>query len=306
MKYLAGPVQASTTILYPVCRWLSGRDQVAYVDIDAALRPANVVSGEAEALLASLRVGRDIGLLKRVGNEPTNDQASDWTLQEPVRSQRDEWYADPIRFRVLVRRLLLAKAVDDIAADETPSDVAVGLAWLLSQDPVRPLSQNYGDSLDGPERKLTDQKLDSYIARPEQWRAFHRWAVALGCAEYSQVGNRRLILPDPTAALAEELPSIPSAGMPARDFYAAVTKELPVLDGGRVSDFMRAERAKCADPRGDAMIGPTFSLALRRLQKQGLIDLGPESDAPYRVNGVLHGQRWTFDRVTRGGETDNG
>ena len=29
MKYLAGTVQASVAILYPVCRWLSHRDGVS-------------------------------------------------------------------------------------------------------------------------------------------------------------------------------------------------------------------------------------------------------------------------------------
>jgi hypothetical protein len=295
MKYLAGTVQASVAILHPVCRWLSDRDRVPFDTMNAALRPAHVVSGEADALLASLRVGRDIGLLDRSGAART-DREADWALQEQARSQRDKWYADPARFRVLVRRALLAKAIDDIAAGETPSDVAVGLAWLLAQDPVRPLLQAYGD---GPERALNDQNMSPYIAGPSQWRPFLRWAVALGCAAFSHVGSRRLVLPDPTAAVAEELPAIPRAGVPARDFYAAVNKELPVLDGGQISEFMRAKRGECADPRGDALVGPAFSLALRRLQGQGVIELHREADAGYRVNGVLHGQRWTFDRVTR-------
>jgi hypothetical protein len=302
MKYLAGTAQASVAILYPICRWLACRDQAAYDAMDAALRPAHVVGGEADALLASLRVGRDIGLLDRSGSRRTTDQAADWALQEQARSQRDGWYADPVRFRVLVRRALLAKAVDDITAGETPSDVAVGLAWLLALDPVRPLSWAYSD---GPERALNDQNMRSYIAGPDQWRPFLRWAVALGCAEFSQVGNRRLILLDPTAAVAEELPPIPRAGVLARVFYAAVTKELPVLDGGRISDFMREKRGEFADCRGDAMVGPAFSLALQRLQGQGVIDLHQEGDAGYRVHGMLHGQRWTFDRVTRRSENGN-
>lgn len=299
MKYLAGTAQASVAILYPVCRWLSRYGQAAYDVLDSALRPPPMVSGEADALLASLRVGRDIGLLDRSGGTRINDQMADWTLQEPTLGQRDEWYADPVGFRILVRRALLAKAADDIAADETPSDVAVGLAWLLAQNPVSPLSQSYKD---GPEGILNSQNMRPYIAGPDQWRPFLRWAVSLGCAEYSQVGSRRLILPDPTAALAEELPQIPRTGMPARDFYAAVTHELPVLDGGQVSEFMRAQRGGGVDPRGDAMVGPAFSLALRRLQGQGVIDLHQEADAGYRVNGVLHGQRWTFDRVIRRSE----
>jgi hypothetical protein len=302
MKYLAGTAQASVAILYPVCRWLSDRDRVPFDVMNAALRPNAVVGSEADALLASLRVGRDIGLLDRSSGTRTTDQEADWGLEEQVGSQRDEWYADPTRFRVLVRRALLAKAVDDVAEGETPSDVAVGLAWLLAQDPVRPLPWAYGD---GPERSLNDQNMRPYIVGPTQWRQFLRWAVALGCAEYSQAGSRRLILLDPTAALAEELPPIPRVGVSARAFCAAVTKELPILDGGQISDFMRAKRGECADPRGDAMVGPAFSLSLRRLQGQGVIDLHREADARYRVNGVLHGQRWTFDRVTRRSENGN-
>ena len=304
MKYLATAAQASVAVLYPVCRWLSGRDRAPFDVMNAALRPDHVVGGKTDALLASLRVGRDIGLLDRSGGTRTTDQEADWALHEQARSQRDEWYANPARFRILARRALLAKAVDDIAAGETPSDVAVGLAWLLAQDPVRPLARGYGDGPEKqqPENLLNSQNMRPYITGPDQWRPFLRWAAALGCAEYSQVGNRRLILPDPTAALAEELPLIPRAGVSARAFYAAVTQELPVLDGGQISDFMREKRGEFADSRGDAMVGPAFSLALRRLQGRGVIDLHREADAAYRVNGVLHGQRWTFDRVTRRSE----
>jgi hypothetical protein len=302
VKYLAGTAQASVAILYPVCRWLSDQDKAAFTVIDAALRPKHVVDGAANALVASMQVGEDIGLLERLGRSGTRVEGAEWALRKPALEQRDEWYESPVRFRMLVRRKLLAKAVDEIAKGKPPSDVAVGLAWLLAQDIVRPLPRAYSD---GPERALHDQKLASYITTEEQWRPFLRWAVALGCAEFSQIGNRQIVLPDPTAALAEELPLVPRAGMSASDFCAAAAKELPVLDGGHISNFVRAEQAEWADPRGDALVGPAFSLALRRLQGQGLIELRHTADAGNRVNGVLHGQRWTFDRVTRGGGNGN-
>jgi hypothetical protein len=306
MRYLTSNVRASVAILYPVCRWLSGRRRVTFAEINAALRPESIATSDVNDLISSIRVGEDIGLLQRFGADRAPIDRVDWALEESVQSQYSDWYGDPIRFRVLVRRKLLAKAVDDITEKKDPSDVAVGLAWLLAQDPARPLPQSYGGTWrsDGasPERVLADQKLkEKYLDTGEQWLGFHRWAVALGCAEYSRAGRRSLILPDPTAALAEELPSIPKDGMPARDFYDAVTNELPILSGGRIAIFMRSVRGEYVDSHGDVSVGSAFSFALHRLKAQGVLGLHEEHDASHRVDGVLHGQSWVFDRVTREG-----
>lgn len=301
MRYLANNVQASVAILYPLCRWLSGRTRVAFTEIDVALRPQSIGVTEADALLAAMRVGKDMGLLRRFGADHAPDEGADWALEESARSQSREWYEDPTRFRALVRRALLAKAVDDIAQKETPSDVAVGLAWLMAQDPVRPLPQAYGESDPSPERMLADQNLkDEYLKNEEQWRGFHRWAVALGCAEYSRAGRKALILPDPTAAVMEELPAIPKEGMSARDFREAVIKALPILGGGPIAAFVREAQGDYGDPHRDVPIGSAFSFALHRLKARGVLRLHDEHDASHRVDGVLHGHSWVFNRVTRG------
>jgi len=306
MRYLTSSVRASVAILYPVCRWLSDRHRVTFADMNAALRPRSIAATDVNDLIWSIRVGEDIGLLQRFGADRSPVDRVDWALEEAAQSQYSEWYADPIKFRTLVRRKMLAKAVDDITKREEPSDVAVGLAWLLAQDPSRPLPQTYGGRWrsDGtsPEYVLADQNLKkNYLDTPEQWNGFHRWAVALGCAEYSRGGRRSLVVPDPTAALAEELlPIIPEDGMPARDFYDAATTELPILGRGSISVFMRSAQGEYIDAHGDISVGPAFSFALRRLEAQGVIGLHDEHDASHRVDGVLYGQSWTFDRVTRG------
>lgn len=296
MKYLAGSLQASVAVLFPVCRWLANTDQTHYSDLKAALRPESLVQGGDDALLATLRVGRDFGLFSRHGANPrTTDQDAEWALSEPTRSQRDNWYTDPMRFRRLVRGALLAKAVDDIVQNETPSDVAVGLAWLLAQNPARPPAFSYSD---GPERALFDRNLRSFIATPEQWRGLRGWAFALGCAtQLSASGNRKYVLPDPTAAIAEELPAIQPGGLPAKQFCAAVAKSLPVLDGGIIADYTRKQDTKLTDFAPEFTIGPAFSFALQRLASSEIIKLTTESDAAGRVSGLIYGQIWTFDRV---------
>lgn len=305
MRYLTSDVRASVAILYPVCRWLASKGRVTFADIDASLRPQSIECTSVKDLRSALRVGADIGLLRRYGAGRVQDEEVDWALEESAQSQYGEWYADPIRFRGLVRRELLGRAVDDIA-EGNPSDVAVGLAWLLAQDPSRPLPLNYDAPwrADGasPAQVLAEQKLKkNYLDTQEQWLGFHRWAVALGCAEYSSGGRRSLVLPDPTAALEEELPLIPKEGMPARDFYNAVTDKLPILSGGRIVRFMRSLQGEYVDPHGDAPIGPAFSFALHRLKARGVLGLRAEHDASHRVDGVLHGQRWIVDRVMREG-----
>ena len=305
MKYLAGNLQASVAVLFPVCRWLADTDQVHYGVAKAALRPESLVQGGDDALLATFRVGRDIGLFSRHGASlRTPDQDALWALSEAPRSQRDSWYTDPLKFRRMVRGVLLAKAVDDVVQNETPSDVAVGLAWLLAQDPARPPAASYSD---GPERAFVDQNLKSFITTPEQWRGFIRWALALGCAtQLSASGGRKYVLPDPTAAITEELPAIQPGGLPAKQFCAAVAKSLPVLDGGIIADYTRKQDINSARPVSDLTIGPAFSFALQRLASGETIELLTESDAADRVSGRLYGQIWTFDRValTNGGSHD--
>ena len=174
--------------------------------------------------------------------------------------------------------------------------------WLGCWPRIRSarLPQAYSD---GPEGALNDQKLGSYIAGPEQWRPFLRWAVALGCAEL--VPGRQ-----PTAhpARSDRRLSRGTAADPARGRFGQRLLRAPSPRRCRSSTAAGSRTScgtsgpSCADPRGDAMVGPAFSLALRRLQGQGVIGLHREADADYRVDGVLHGQRWTFDRVTRRSE----
>lgn len=312
MKYLAGDLQASVAILFPVCRWLAGTDQAHYGELKAALRPESLVKGADLALLASLRVGRDFGLFIRHGTGArTTDQDAIWALSESTRGSRDNWYSDPLKFRRMVRVELLAKAVDEIVQNETPSDVAVGLAWLLAQDPARPPTNSYsGDPDDpkrGPEGALYEQNLSSFITTPDQWRGLIRWALALGCAtQLSARGSRRYVLPDPTAAITEELPAIRPRDLTAKQFCAEVAKSLPVLDGGIIADYTRRQNVKSARPVSDFAIGPAFSFALQRLSSDETIELITESDAADRVSGQLYGQIWTFDRVAlmNGGSSD--
>ena len=65
MNYLSGAeTSANVAVLWVVSRWLRQVGQGSYASLVASLRPAAVVKGEENAFLASLLVGRHIGVLK--------------------------------------------------------------------------------------------------------------------------------------------------------------------------------------------------------------------------------------------------
>ena len=119
MKYLAGDAQASVAILYPGLPVAVQPEPGRLRGHKRRAAPGTIlVSGGRPRLSPRSGSGRDIGLLDRFGRSV--DRGSRLGAQGTARSRRDEWYATRSRFRALVRRALLAKAVDDIAAGETP------------------------------------------------------------------------------------------------------------------------------------------------------------------------------------------
>src|SRR5258708_11917383 len=114
-----------------VMRWLRANGSASYGDLASAVRPSALVPEADDALRATLDVAAHIKLLG------TNKGDGEWTIVE--REPRAESYERHDLFRALVRRAVLRRAVLDKEAGEEPSDVAIGLAWLCSLDPSRPL-----------------------------------------------------------------------------------------------------------------------------------------------------------------------
>ena len=135
-----------------------------------ALRPAHAGDWRADALLATLRVGRDIGLLSnsgRTGEWRRGRLGRSWTLGELALRRmvrRSSQVPD------LVRRALLAKAVDDITSgqDALRCGRRPGLATGpgSGQAAFSVVPGRAGASAHG-------QRLSSYVGKgPEQWRPF--------------------------------------------------------------------------------------------------------------------------------------
>jgi hypothetical protein len=290
MKYLSRATQANVAILLVVMRWLQANGPASYDDLAAAVRPSALVPQADDALRATLDVAAHIGLL---GADNPDDE---WTIVE--REQPADAFVRHDLFRALVRRAILGRAVRDREAGEEPSDVAIGLTWLCSLDPSRPLAWGWGD---GPERIVRSVGLTDVITNETQWRAFRRWATALGFATASRPApppNAPLhrLIPDPTTAIAECLPQMPPS-LTAREFVDVLSTELPTVDGGLLERVLHESGVRY-EARGEATLGPAVGHALERLQRRGVLTLHKSDDARQRVSYRIAGQTRTFDLIS--------
>lgn len=289
MKYLSRATQANVAILLVAMRWLERRGATEYEELAASLRPSAVAQEADGALRATLDVGRHIGLVE------SSEQDGVWTLADLDLTAA---LARHDRFRALVCGALLGRAVADSDAGVEPSDVALGVTWLCSLDPARPLPWGWDD---GPESMVASVGLRDVINGVTQWRTFRRWATALGFATASQprVAGRRsvdVLIPDPTVAIEDALPSVPPATS-AREFVELLAQRVPAIDTGRLA-ASASELGVRYDARGEAMLGPAVGGALERLERRGRVQLTQSADARNRVSYRVGGQVRTFDLVT--------
>jgi hypothetical protein len=214
---------------------------------------------------ASLREARAIGLVHEGGDNLTVPPGA---LPKPRQGEEEA-------FRAHVLRVISDETLSDEAGQ---SKVAPALAWLLMQDPLRPMpwSEN---PLPIISRQLTDgESLDLGNASRLQTLAY--WARHLGFARLIGAGQV-YIVPDPHDAIARLLPSVFDSAAPLRasEFRKRLSALCPVLEDGsirvRVEQQAQSEIARANPQR----LSRATSLALLRLESCGRISLQQSSDA---------------------------
>jgi hypothetical protein len=291
MKYLTGTeTQSNVAILWIVARYLSFNGKTAYEQLSATLRPPSLVSSSEGALVATLSVGRHLDILTSTGSTSTEM----WELGPLLADDDNAWFHDRLVFRALVRDAMLQRAVRDIAAGEEAADIPLGLAWLLSRDPMDPLSLVWGD---GTETAVKEADLLDVLSGSTPWNAFRRWARALGLVVTVTRGGtgKQALVPDPTAAIEECLRDMP-VEQAARDFVDSLAALLPVIDSGAVATALQ-KRGVAYTARGDATLGPAVAYGLLRLERRGRLRLEQAHDTAYRVSYRLQGRHHVFDTV---------
>lgn len=235
--------------------------------LKAQMVPASLRGGrdnQSTALFdASLREARAIGLVTEDGDNLTVPPTA-----HPKPRQKEEE-----AFRAHVLRVLC----DETLADETgQSKVALALAWLLMQDPLRPIPWNE-NPLPSINRQLASgDTLDLGNASRLQTLAY--WARYLGFARLVGAGQV-YIIPDPYDAISRMLPDVFRGGAKLRvsEFRKELSTLCPVLEGGsvhaRLEQQMRGELSRANPHR----LSRATSLALLRLESCGRIVLSDKS-----------------------------
>jgi hypothetical protein len=190
-------------------------------------------------------------------------------------------------FRRVVRRALFAAAEGGDPFAPGPAEFAGAVAWLLTQDPLRPF-HGWAKSAHGRAVEPAQDECLPYDARlvtgDRQWTALVRWAGFLGfLTEVALPTTAAAAVPDPSVAVADEAGWIDAPT--ATGWLARLAEVLPVVDGGAIRVAVEARmRPETVPP----FVSPALSLALERLRVGGRLTLENVPDARADARVVLH------------------
>lgn len=167
------------------------------------------------------------------------------------------------------------------------ADLCRSLAWCLAQD-IYTLPSSYEDI----DRLVSSQIQPGrfIFLNNTRWPGLRPWARYFGFA----TGDDSSFFFDPTVAIRSELKEVlqKKETVPAPDFLSRLSTRLPVLDSGayrlEVEEVLKPETWKSSSA---GQLSTALSFALRRLHKQGVIELLTLADAGSRVTLVGQGGR---------------
>jgi hypothetical protein len=286
MDFFRGHATASALGLFVIARYLGdfpdGRTEESLRESLQMLKPQGAGSDDSGPVLAaSLAVGQGVGILER-------DQASGkWRLIDDlcsvVAGQGDRWST----FRGELLRRIATHGVEEVELGRKGPDLVVALTWFLQQDPLKPIPTTWN----APTEPLVRTGTLGAVDRSDQWRPFQRWAVALGLARRADTGRAKVLIPDATTAIADQLTSMPASGS-AKEWLSHLRDRLPILGSSALL---------AALPTGGpawSELPPGLMLGLRKLESLGALKLEASDDASDVVSVGLASSARQIGRIT--------
>lgn len=235
-------------------------------------RGGNEEEGGATALFSnSLNEARRLGLVEDEGDRLRLPKTADGGARRNVDSQS--------AFQSRMREVLFDP---QRAAETGQTGVLYALAWLLTKNPLHPVSFS-----DAPQNQLRED-LGEFAVKAElgstsSYQNLLYWARYLGFAVVVGDGSTRRAFPDPTCAILAVLEqALPNQSWVEVDlFLSRLAAIYPVLDGGSVREELESMRTM--HQATDDRLSISLSLALQRLADRGSISLEAVADAKARI-----------------------
>lgn len=257
-------VGATPNRLSVLFRHLAGEDEKALERsrLAALIGPKSLAmsadAGEDNAFSDCLTVGKDLGFFLEEGEivRLSNPSSADKIAE----SFEDE---------------LAVRLIDNVeTASSSEGAVAGAIAWMLWQDPRKPLKWTGSSSVILLRNQFRENvQLDFGITNDSRFQQAVYWARALGFVTRTNL-KEEVVIPDPTRAIKHRLDKILPSGNERllSTFLSDLADCCPVFEGGsiriEVEGLMRPEFQ-----RDVGTVSPSTALALQRLKMQGLIDL---------------------------------
>jgi hypothetical protein len=259
---------------------------------------------KAQMVPPTLRGGRDGQSTAAFDNSLLQARAiglvaeEDGTLSVPSEARPASRQSEAEAFHTHVLRILNDDALAEAAGQ---SNVAPAIAWLLMQDPLRPMPWS-----ENPLPILTRQMAggDNFdLGNASRLQTLAYWARHLGFARLVGAGQV-FIVPDPHDAIARLLSEVfaQDATLRASEFRKRLAALCPVLEDGvirtRVEQQAREEISRSTPQR----LSRATSLALLRLEACGRISLEQRSDAEVSILDLGANER-RFSHVIKKGRS---
>lgn len=183
-------------------------------------------------------------------------------------------------------RSYLAKVLFDPERSEETKQrgFMTALAWFLRRNPLEPMG--FSD----PPHKEIAKDLGANAGRTEltklnTWQNFVYWARFFGFATITGSKDSKWVVPDPTAAIGEVLPTLfgDADELPIEAMLAALARVYPVFEGGVVRREVEEWSIAASDSSSDKRLSIATSLALQRLSANGRLTLIGRADAAVAI-----------------------
>lgn len=235
---------------------------------------------------ASLRETRAIGLV-------TED--NDTLIVSPsARAASGKGNEDA--FRAYILKVLCD---DELSQETAQSNVAPAIAWLLMQDPLRPLPWS-----ENPLPIITRQLGggDNFdLGNASRLQTLAYWARHLGFARLVGAGQV-YIVPDPHDAIERLLPDVfdKDTALRASEFRKRLATLCPLLEDGVIRTRIEQQTREDIVRANSQRLSRSTSIALLRLEASGEIEFEQRSDAEVGILDLGTSERRFSHVIMRG------